>query len=155
MNYLQDMVQSLKTSNSATFTLMPDTSATKDLAGPFKEGSHFRIDGMEVTLLGVTPKNQDDRAVSVKISTSGTYADIQDDKVYNFTSLPLERTFQYQVDAEGNKGDVEIRAIYKSDDYAMPTPFTQWTVQAKHPETLDLSKLKEVVIEWKGKARFS
>ncbi|OJJ34646.1 hypothetical protein ASPWEDRAFT_27350 [Aspergillus wentii DTO 134E9] len=153
-NYLPDMVQSLRNGQPATFTLLPNTSHAKGLGGPFKEGYHFRIDGMEVTLKGVKPKNQDDRVVSVIISTSGTYADIQDDQVYNFTSRPLERTFQYQVDAQGNKGDVEIRAIYESKDYAMPTPFTQWTVQVKHPESLDLSGLEEVVIEWKGKARF-
>ncbi|KAI9370331.1 hypothetical protein BJX61DRAFT_549033 [Aspergillus egyptiacus] len=153
-NYLPDMVQSLRNGQPATFTLLPNTSQAKDLGGPFKDGYHFRIDGMEVTLKGVKPKNQDNRVVSVKISTSGTYADIQDGQVYNFTSLPLERTFQYQIDAQGNKGDVEIRAIYESKDYAMPTPFTQWTVQLKHPESLDLSGLEEVLIEWKGKARF-
>ncbi|KAL4802413.1 hypothetical protein BDV18DRAFT_163817 [Aspergillus unguis] len=153
-NYLPDMVHALRNGQPATFTLFPDTPQARGLGGPFREGYHFRIDGMEVTLKGVKPKNQHDRVVSVKISTSGTYADVQDDQVYNFTSLPLERTFQYQVDAQGNKGDVEIRAIYESHDYAMPTPFTQWTVQVRHPESLDLSGLEDVLIKWKGKARF-
>ncbi|KAI9933615.1 hypothetical protein AWENTII_002316 [Aspergillus wentii] len=163
LHCLSDMVQSLRMNtppvgspirpHSATFTLMPRVSKNDNMSGPFTDGSHFRVSGLDVALIGVRPKVLGDLVVSLEISTSGTYADMQDGHVYNFTTLPLHREFRYRVGTDGKK-HVEVTAIDTSNEYALPTPFTQWTIQVVNADDLDFSGLEEVRIDWHGKLRF-
>lgn len=162
-NYGSVIIRGLKdNTHSASFTLVPrtaDTSNDEDFASRFTGGSHFRVHGMEVMLLGVVPKPEalkDGVAdVAIQISTSGVYSDIQDDKVYHFTTLPLQRRFEYTMTASGETDTVLVKAIYPTKDHAEPTPFTQWTIEIKDPSGLDLTGLTGVELRWEGTARYN
>lgn len=58
-NYGSVVIRGLKdNTHSASFTFVPrtaDTSNDEDFASRFTGGSHFRVHGMEVMLLGVVP----------------------------------------------------------------------------------------------------
>ena len=129
------------------------------MAGPFIEGSHFRLDGLEVTLLGVKPNPEalHDKVAEVElsISTSGLYADIQyTGEIFHFTSQPSHKIFKYKIDENGEEAGVTVHATYPSTNHAEPTAFTQWTIQIKHPEKLDLTSLKGIRMAFSGKANF-
>ncbi|KAG5219827.1 sterigmatocystin biosynthesis P450 monooxygenase stcF [Salix suchowensis] len=49
---------------------------------------------------------------------------------------------------------IEIDSIIPSDVYADPTPLTQWTIAVTKPDTVDLSGLTDVRLEWKGNAYY-
>ncbi|KAI1349749.1 hypothetical protein F5Y01DRAFT_326928 [Xylaria sp. FL0043] len=160
-NYGQMMIEGLcGDTHSARFTLVPRDALSRapNFASVFTEGSHFRLDGLDVVLHGAVPAPdamQDGKvAVDMQISTSGVYADIQDGDVYHFTSLPRSVRFSYDLTGSGELGDTHIYATWPSVDHAKPTPFTQWTITLRHPERLDLSGLTGVDLIWTGNARF-
>ncbi|KAL3469728.1 hypothetical protein BJX99DRAFT_65730 [Aspergillus californicus] len=159
LDYGETLLTTLKdpsTSHSGTFTLTP--GVTSALAGPFNEGSHFRLDGLEVVLEGIIPEpsalKDGVAAVELKISTSGLYADIQGTKVYNFASQPNHKTFKYNITATGAQAGVLVHATYPSTDHAEPTPFTEWTISIAHADTLDLSGLTGLQLTYTGSANF-
>ena len=155
------MIQGLcSDTHSAGFTLTPSDALNMatDFASVFIEGSHFRLDGLDVVLRGAVPRPDAVRdgkvAVDIQISTSGVYADIQDGEVFHFTSLPRSVRFSYDLTESGDQGDTHIYGSWPSADHAKPTPFTQWTITLRHPERLDLSGLTGVDLIWTGNARF-
>ncbi|KAI1271857.1 hypothetical protein F5Y07DRAFT_403944 [Xylaria sp. FL0933] len=160
-DYGQMMIEGLRgDTHSARFTLVPSDALSRapNFASVFTEGSHFRLDGLDVVLRGAVPAPdaiQDGKvAMDMQISTSGVYADIQDGDVYHFTSLPRSVRFSYDLTESGDQGDTHIYATWPSVDHAKPTPFTQWTITLRHPERLDLSGLTGVDLIWTGNARF-
>lgn len=161
-NYGPLMIQGLQgESHSASFTLAPSTDPNnkQNFATVFIDGAHFRLDGLETELLGAVPRPEaiEDGVVQVdiQISTSGFYADIQDEKVFNFTSLPRSTRFSYDITASGERGETHVHATFPTEEHAQPTPFTQWTIKLLHPEKLDLSGLSGVLLHWTGQARFN
>jgi hypothetical protein len=159
------MTESLKGSNhTATFTLAPlmrhdtKTIILEDFAGPFVEGSHFRVDGLEVILQGARPKANclisGLARTRLTISTSGVYSDIKDDKVFHFNSLPLIRRYEYYMTEDGSKKSVRIHSSFKTTTHVQPTAFTQWTIKIDEPENLVLDGLSDVLLKWTGTAYF-
>lgn len=161
------MLSGLKgATHSASFTLAPNdklarpksSSKQEIFASVFTDGSHFRLQGLEVFLNGIVPRPEAVQdgivCVDIQILTSGAYADIRDDKVFYFTSLPQSKIFSYELAENGSRGRTIIQAAYSTQDYNEPTPFTQWTIRLLHPERFDLSGLTGVDMEWTGRARF-
>lgn len=111
---------------------------------------------MEATLQGIKPKPEAGlgKSVAIEITTSCIYSDIQDGKVYHFTSRPLQKRFEYLMTPDGGKGEVLVRANYPTTNHSEPTPFTQWTIKIKEPEGLDLEGLNMVESRWEGTARY-
>lgn len=146
--------------HKASFTLAPtlDPNDPDSLAGCFNDGSHFRLTGLETFLDGVKRHKEAVQdgfgIVDVEITTSGIYADIQDGKIFHFTSLPRRVRFRYQITENGVKGRTLISAVFETDNHAEPTPFTLWTIELRNPQDLDLSKLSGVALQWSGHARF-
>ncbi|PYH73602.1 uncharacterized protein BO88DRAFT_484510 [Aspergillus vadensis CBS 113365] len=160
-NYGDLMIQGLQgESHSASFTLAPttDSSDNNSFASLFNDGSHFRLEGLETFLQGVVPRAEaisDGVAhVNIDILTSGVYADIQDGKIFHFTSLPRQVRLTYEIDELGAIGDTLVHATYPTKEHAEPTPFTQWTIRLLNPDDLDLTKLTGVQLHWKGSVRF-
>ncbi|KAI1440047.1 hypothetical protein F5Y02DRAFT_432667 [Annulohypoxylon stygium] len=161
-NYGDLMIQGLQSdSHSASFTLAPtlDPKAQDSFASVFNDGSHFRLEGLETFLQGVVPrpdalKNGVGR-VDIDISTSGAYADIQGNKIFHFTSLARQVRLSYEIAEDGRVLDTLVHAIFPTQEHAEPTPFTQWTIELRNPEELDLSGLTGVELHWKGNARFA
>ncbi|WEW55974.1 hypothetical protein PRK78_001409 [Emydomyces testavorans] len=158
------IVDSLKSNtHTASFTLVPSNpkigSYKQDLSGPFIEGSHFRVHGLEVELVGARPRptylKRGTATVRIAISTSGIYSDIQDGQVFHFTSLPLQRIYAYEITEAGEKDDVVVHSTFPSTNHAEPPAFTQWTIRLKQPERLDLSGLTDVRLRWTGAANFA
>jgi hypothetical protein len=166
-NYGDIIIAGLKgETSSASFTLAPRPRRfspkirgyTDDLASVFKNGSHFRLQGLEVFLRGVVPRPEavlDGSArMNIQITTSGVYANIHGDDVLYFTSLPQSRVFSYEVSGSGDRGRTVIHAAYETQNYAEPTPFTQWTIKILNPWEFDLRGLTTVELEWTGTGRF-
>lgn len=155
------MLDGLKRNHQASFTLaLADPNGQQDLASVFTKGSHFRLDGLEVFLRGAVPRpgavDKDGRGqVDIQILTPGVYADTKDGKIFHFASVPRSVRLLYDLAQSGKRGDTRIRATFSTTEHAEPTPFTQWTIQLRQPELLDLSGLKQVDLEWTGKARFA
>ncbi|KAL1746618.1 hypothetical protein HDZ31DRAFT_33794 [Schizophyllum fasciatum] len=161
-----DIVSSLKAGRTATFALAPTPPAAAanfpHHSGPFTGGSGFRVFGMRVFLVGAVPKpgalaHKGTAPISLAIRTSGTYQDIREDgAVLGFTRMPQERQFKYLVDREGRTvpepDGVEVESIIPMGNHMDPPPFTQWTITVNQPETLDLSGLTGVELEWRGEA---
>ncbi|TGO62760.1 hypothetical protein BELL_1103g00030 [Botrytis elliptica] len=175
LNYRTSVVNALQSSsNSVTITLSPSTSTSSStsaadtssslppIAGPFIDGSRFRVFGMRAFLLGATPKpsafsSSTSRAtIRLQICTSGIYTDIQDGIIYGFTIKPLSRPFEYTVAKDGTVDLPPVKdSIIKSSDYVDPTAFAQWTVKIMNPGDLDLSGLTGLKLYWEGNARFN
>ncbi|KAI9925304.1 hypothetical protein ASPWEDRAFT_45752 [Aspergillus wentii DTO 134E9] len=160
-NYGPLMVQGLKGENhSASFTLAPSTDPTdkESFASVFKDGSHFRLDGLETFLQGVVPRPEAVHngvvQVDIDILTTGVYADIQGGKIFHFASLARQVRLSYDITAAGEVGETHVHAIFPTQQHAEPTPFTQWTIKLRNPEQLDLAGLSGVDLHWKGHARF-
>ncbi|KAL3468842.1 hypothetical protein BJX99DRAFT_265774 [Aspergillus californicus] len=161
-NYGQLITQGLQSdTHSASFTLSPSISPTQEpnFASVFVDGGHFRLDGLETFLVGAVPKldavDDDDIAkVDIQISTSGVYADIRGQRIFNFTSQPRSVRLSYDLRADGTQGETHIHATFPTEDHAEPTPLTQWTIQLLHPERLELSGLTDVRLQWAGRAHF-
>lgn len=123
----------------------------------FVHGSHFRLDGLETFLNGVVPRpeaiHNGVTQVDIDISTSGIYADIQDGKIFHFTSLARKVLLSYDIKESGERGETSVHAIFPTKEHAEPTPFTQWTIKLRNPEKLDLTGLNEVDLRWSGHAR--
>ena len=177
LNYAAVVVESLKNGHhhQANFTLDPLGQASSDnkkgnnsenagndvsnVAGPFIDGSHFRVEGLDVVLHGAIPKPESLKhkktvEVTIIITTSGVYADIKDGKVFHFTILPLERHFVYEMKANGKKKKVVTQSTFPSTTHADPTPFTRWTIRIKNAEDLDLSGLTDIGLKWTGSKDF-
>jgi hypothetical protein len=77
-------------------------------------------------------------------------------KITTFSSQPLIRLFQYEIDSDGNINRTKylIDSISRNKDHINPTPFTQWSVVVKTPRDLNLSESKDVELEWPGSAYF-
>jgi hypothetical protein len=150
------LIASLQLKHFATFTFAPDSfkmSPEQNVAGPFKDGEHFRVLSLRVFLVGARAKfakDHLDAQFRLTVSTSGVYADFQDNKMFQFTTKPLTRIpFKYNV--EDGKFVVYAETPFESKDFPAPTPFTQWTIAIKNPEEIDLSGLTDVRLEWKAK----
>ena len=135
-------------------------STQRSFASVFTDGFHFRLQGLEVFLNGIVPRLEvvqegGSVRVDIQILTSGVYADVQDNKVMYFTSLPQSKIFSYELAADGNRGRTVISSAYTTEDYNEPTPFTQWTIRLLHPERLNLKGLTGVDLEWTGRARYN
>ena len=145
------------------FTLTPKTASgagASAISGPFTGGSHFRVEGMRAYLIGArvkTPAADGSGSVTLTISTSGLYSDIQNGQVLSFAMAPLSRLFKYNM-ARGSNGDtgtsVLIDSFIANKDHVDPTPFSHWTLTIKQPEQLDLSSLTNVKLQWQGRAHF-
>lgn len=140
----------------ASFTLAPHTfknGKSPDLAGPFRDGSHFRLQGMDPFLVGASPDPRTTQehveTTKIHISTSGVYADIEGDTVFHFVNVPINRNLEY------SESSTAVSTIIKSKSYAEPTPFTQWTIRLLNADKFDLTKLTDLKMRWKGKARFN
>jgi hypothetical protein len=160
-NYGDLMIQGLRgESHSASFTLAPTTDASDEssFASIFNNGSHFRLEGLETFLQGVVPRREaisnGVAQVTIDISTSGVYADIQYGKIFHFTSLARQVRLTYEISESGTIGATLVHAIFPQSQHAEPTPFTQWTVKLQNPNDLDLRNLSSVELHWKGNARF-
>ncbi|PHH90287.1 hypothetical protein CDD83_4088 [Cordyceps sp. RAO-2017] len=140
--------------HTGSFTLQPD----KGLASKFDEGSHYRLDGLDPTLLGVLPKPEalKDGVVEVKlqITTSGIYADVQKGNVFYFASLPQVRRCSYDLDSDGVRGKTRVYPAFETKDHAEPTPFTQWKIKLLNPSDLVLDGLQGLELQFKGHVRF-
>ncbi|KAF4237723.1 hypothetical protein CNMCM8980_002382 [Aspergillus fumigatiaffinis] len=157
--FASDLVHSLKTTHTATFTFVPRSSNVPHdphIAGPFTDGCHFRVVGLHVFLVGVVSKAhvaaETNPPFKLRVSTSGVYADIANDvgRVLQFTTRPLvNRPFEYSM--EGDVPKVHVEPIRPSEDYSEPTPFTKWTITIKNPEVMDLDKLADIKLEWTAK----
>lgn len=167
LSYGPQFIQSLKSVGKATFTLTPDIPGSSDMlalkiSGPFTGGSHFRVFGLRAYLVGAKPKpTNTDGSVTLTISTSGIYNDIQDSQVFTFTMLPLSRRFQYSPmqgtapSGQDGFGKILADSIIQSHDYVDPTPFAQWTIMLKNVDQVDLSGLTDITLIWQGNAIFS
>lgn len=137
-----------------SFTLAPE----KGLASDFDEGSHYRLDGLNPTLLGVLPNPIALKGgvvvVNLRITTSGIYADIEKDKVFRFASLPQSRRCSYELDENGNRGKTRVYPAFETKDHAEPTPFTQWKIELLNPEDIVLDGFKGVDLQFTGNVRF-
>ncbi|GKZ26261.1 hypothetical protein AbraIFM66951_004450 [Aspergillus brasiliensis] len=160
-NYGDLMIQGLQgESHSASFTLAPTTDASdkNSFASIFNNGSHFRLEGLEMFLQGVVPRpeaiSNGVAQVVIDILTSGVYADIQNGKIFHFTSLARQVRLTYEISETGAIGDTLVHAIFPTSEHAEPTPFTQWTIKIQNPDELDLTKLSGVELHWNGNARF-
>lgn len=156
----------MKSTNKATFSFAParpvqdgdtkDVATTPDMAGPFINANRFRVYGLEVILIGAKPKASALRhrktiPVTIRISTSGVYADVKDGQVLTFTSVPLSREYAYKMDADGKKrGKAISKSIFKAKNHVDPTPFTQWTIHVMNGDDLEFESLKDVKFTWKG-----
>ncbi|KAI1496478.1 hypothetical protein F5X99DRAFT_414050 [Biscogniauxia marginata] len=161
-NYHQLILDGLKSSpdHKASFTLSPDldSDGKRSFAADFRDGFHYRLEGMEPTLRGAMPqpdKLQDGKVdVVLQITTSGLYQDVQDGQLFSFTSIHQVSRFSYELKASSEVGDVRDHAIFETKNHAEPTPFTQWTIKLLTPENVDLSGLEAVVLYWRGHNRF-
>ncbi|KAI9929453.1 hypothetical protein MW887_000924 [Aspergillus wentii] len=160
-NYGELLIKGLQSEkHSASFTLAPtlDPADSNSFASVFVDGSHFRLDGLETFLTGVVPRPEAIRngvvQVDIDILTSGVYADIQDGKVFHFTSLPRGVRLSYDMTESGETGETHIHAIFPTEEHAEPTPFTQWTIKLRNPEMLDLTGLSGMELHWSGHARY-
>lgn len=133
------------------------------VSGPFTQGYYFRVYGMRAFLTGVVPSkaaltSKLPTVVKLQITTSGIYSDVDaDGNVLTFSTQPMSRTFQYGIDKDGNiAGKVdskfEIDSIQENKEHINPTAFTQWTIRIYNPEDLDLDKLTDVELYWRGAA---
>ncbi|KAL1720265.1 hypothetical protein EV715DRAFT_197400 [Schizophyllum commune] len=159
------VIASLKEAYNATFALAPSPSTIPSgtyNAGPFTDGSSFRVFGLRAFLVGIVPKpealSQDGTAlVWMTIRTSGAYQDIRgDNTVLGFTSMPQERQFKYRVDASGQAipepDGIEVDSIIPMGNHMDPPPFTQWSITLNQPDLMDLAGLQDLKLEWKGEA---
>ncbi|KAB8260354.1 hypothetical protein BDV32DRAFT_158790 [Aspergillus pseudonomiae] len=160
-NYGDLMIQGLQgESHSASFTLVPsiDTADKNSFASVFNNGSHFRLEGLEIFLQGVVPRseaiNNGVAQVDIDIMTSGIYANIQGSKIYHFTGPARQVRFSYEITESGEIGDTVVCARFPTEEHAVPTPFSQWTVKLQNPDDLDLTNLSGVELHWRGKAKF-
>ncbi|KAF4577354.1 hypothetical protein EYR36_005342 [Pleurotus pulmonarius] len=152
LNYGPAVIASLKETSHATFTLNPPP----ELAGPFVGGGRFRTFGLRVYLDGARPRataSDGSGVITLSIKTSGLYHDVFRGKFFAFTRMPLARSFSYRLSQTGET-KIEIDSIIPSDVYADPTPLTQWTIAVTKPDTVDLSGLTGVRLEWKGNAYY-
>ncbi|KAL1724165.1 hypothetical protein EV715DRAFT_189195 [Schizophyllum commune] len=158
------VIAALQQQHSATFALAPRPNTGGNVlpfpAGPFTDGSAFRVFGMRVVLQGLVPKpaalSQDGTAIVwITVGTSGIYDDIRkDNAIFGFSSLPQIRQFKYLVDAQGkavNNG-IEVDSIITMSQHMDPPPFTQWSITIDQPNLFDLTNLTGVQLEWQGVA---
>ncbi|KAG8423082.1 hypothetical protein J3458_000002 [Metarhizium acridum] len=151
----QSMKDGIKGKNHiGSFTLAPE----KGLASDFDEGSHYRLDGLNPTLLGVLPNPNALKGgvavVNLRITTSGIYADIEKDKVFRFASLPQSRRCSYELDENGIRGKTRVYPAFETKDHAEPTPFTQWKIELLNPEDILLDGLRGIDLQFTGHVRF-
>ncbi|KAB8268286.1 hypothetical protein BDV30DRAFT_245887 [Aspergillus minisclerotigenes] len=150
--YNTQIVEQLKASHKSTFTFIPKSPKTHDHspAGPFYDGSHFRINRLEVTLVGaksnVTDKNMPDFAF--KISTSGVYNDILKSDIFNFVGPVFSREYSYNI--VDKKPVTDTAFTINTNEYSAPPPFTTWTIEITNPGSLDLSGLTSMDLQWHG-----
>ncbi|KAB8215664.1 hypothetical protein BDV33DRAFT_9559 [Aspergillus novoparasiticus] len=164
-NFPQLVIDGLKDNSQghkATFTLVATPQASSqagehNFAYPFTNGSHYRLDGLEIQLMDVKPRPEavhDGRAVvSLKIETSGSYSDIQHDQVFYFVSPMQQKRYSYEIGPDGSFLRIRDKAIFEPTNHAEPPPFTQWTITLETPENVDMSTLNKIQLHWNGKYR--
>lgn len=160
-NYGQLLLSGLQSeTHSASFTLTPSTDPDSEpsFASIFTDGSHFRAAGLVAYLRGARPRSESLQngvyRVNLNLSTSGLYADIQDGKIFHFTRAPQTARVSYDIDADGEIGEIHIDGSFGDEVHAYPTVFTQWTIQLLDGDELDLSQLTGVDLAWRVYARF-
>ncbi|RDW72357.1 uncharacterized protein DSM5745_07529 [Aspergillus mulundensis] len=152
--------------NTATFTLKPvpnptTTPGASNFAYPFVRGSHYRLEGMQLTLDTVKPYpaaiTHGRALVSLLIETSGSYSDIykdpegETDKALTFVTQAQRKRYSYYVDAEGKFLEEVDQAIFPSTDHAEPPPFTAWKITFETAGDFDVSGLNLVEMTWGGR----
>jgi hypothetical protein len=151
------IINALKRDGTAVFTLRPDSPDLSGMAGPFTGGAYFRVEGMHVFLVGARSKNTSQPSISLRVSTSGVYQDVDEPptkKVFNFTIMPWSASFRYHSPTGSDQGaTIEVDSWIPSPYYVNPTPFTQWMLGV-NTDNFDLSGLTDVRIQWTGLARF-
>ncbi|GKZ63790.1 hypothetical protein AnigIFM50267_000076 [Aspergillus niger] len=160
-NYGQLLLSGLQSeTHRASFTLTPSTDPDSEpsFASIFTDGSHFRAAGLVAYLRGARPRSESLQngvyRVNLNLSTSGLYADIQDGKIFHFTRAPQTARVSYDIDADGEIGEIHIDGSFGDEVHAYPTVFTQWTIQLLDGDELDLSQLTGVDLAWRVYARF-
>lgn len=146
--------------HSASFTLTPSTGHDSEpsFASIFTDGSHFRAAGLIAYLRGARPRSENLQdgvyRVNINLSTSGLYADIQDGRIFHFTRGLQTARVSYDIDANGEIGEVHTDGSFGDEVHAYPTVFTQWTIRLLDGDELDLSQLSGVDLAWRVYARF-
>jgi hypothetical protein len=153
------VLAALQKTGTATVTIT-------ETAAPFLGLNRVRVDTVRVWLQGArVPYGT---RVSIRISTSGNYADRNGRDHFRFVSKPLSRVFEYHTQGSqsreqqpaltfdnGDLGFIEIDGSIDNEvkyAYFQPTPFTEWTVSvdaATNPD-VDLSGLRAVTFQFRG-----
>jgi hypothetical protein len=153
------VLEALRTEGSATWSV---GLAEQTFAG----FGRVRLSCVRVWLEGAQPGASE--RVNVLISTLGSYLDRHAGSDYQFTSKPLQRTFEYGVSTDrgtmpdwkfenGSFGHIEIDGrVDEEVNYAYfePTPFAQWRIDlalpSLHNTGLDLSGVTKITMELAG-----
>ncbi|KAK2743428.1 hypothetical protein FQN57_004893 [Myotisia sp. PD_48] len=151
LDYSSRLVSDLKKGSKATFTLVP---SPQSLAGPFINASHFRVLELQIYLNGARPKGRDSVDLRIRITTSGTFSDIEGKKCFHFTGNPRAVVFGYELLPDGKTGDITVSGTFDSEHHAEPTPFTQWSIEVQNKDKVDLGSLTDVELRWGGKGQF-
>ena len=116
----------------------------------FEGFDRVRLTTIRVWLHGVKAK----KPIYIDIANSGAYYDRFQGKTFRFTSLPLDRRFQYQGEP-GNKKGIQVDGNVADEEkyaYFQPTPFSEWLISL--PEKLnagiDLSGLTKITMAFAG-----
>ncbi|TFW31059.1 hypothetical protein [Duganella callida] len=135
---------------------------------PFLGLERVRLDTIRVWLDGVrAPYGQ---RISVRIASSGSYADRRAGDDYAFSSKPLARLFEYHVKpaksadpnpawafANGDLGYIELDGRVDNEvkyAYFAPTPFSAWhlSLPVELNPGVDLSAVSSVTFQFQGSA---
>ena len=94
----------------------------------------------------------------IDINSNGEYQDRWQGNQYTFNANPLYRLFGYQLD-KGEVADTRFSIITDGSiadkfefAYFEPTPFSTWSLTLREPQTVDLSKVESIRLEFSGNA---
>lgn len=132
-------------------------------ADTFDGFDRVRLTTVRVWLEGVKPGAS--HLINVMMTTAGNYLDRYNGTQYQFTSKPLQRSFQYKVTAtkvgipawefgDGTYGYVEVDGTVDHEvsyAYFEPTPFAEWKIDLRsHNTGIDFSKVTKITMELAG-----
>lgn len=140
------LLDQLRTTGSVTIPIGLDHETFAGL-------DRVRIERVRVWLDGVIGGASS--RVRMTITTSGNYADRLGEQNFSFSTEPLQRDFEYVVRPAPLEPKIEIDgAIYEEHRlaYAMPTPFTEWTISLNERirNRLNWEHVQALSLEFKG-----
>ena len=157
----QETLASLKNNHSVTIPVGVESNVFKNL-------ERVRFDNIQVWLDGASHEND---VITIDIVCSGVFVDTYKGKHMSFISEPLEEKFQYRTFKESEKredpdfwlNNNTVKAFSEHDAritdemkfaYAMPTPFTEWTIDVdpKKNDGVSLENLNAIIIIVEGSA---